>query len=80
MLEETSEDQATNQRNLEWWSGAVYTFFDASESCYGQATYRRLVNKAGEVHCSLIIPESRVAPLKYTSIPRLEWVAADLST
>ena len=55
-------------------------YCDASESGYGQATYLRLVDTAKKVHCSLVIAKSRVAPMKYTSIPRLKLAAAVLST
>ena len=38
-----------------------------------------MVNDLEEVQCSLIFGKSRVAPLKYVSIPRLELTAATLS-
>ena len=57
-------------------SCSFHYFSDASENGYGQATYLRLVGTAEKVHCSLLIAKSRVAPMKYTSIPRLELAAA----
>ena len=57
-------------------SCSLHYFFDASESGFGQATYLRLVDTAGKVYCSLVIAKSRVAPMKYTSVPRLELAAA----
>ena len=54
-------------------------FSDANECSYGQATYRRMVTDLKEVHCSLIFGKSRVAPVKYVSILRLELRAATLS-
>ena len=61
-------------------SCSLHYFSDASESGFGQATYLRLVDTAGKVYCSLVIAKSRVAPMKYTSIPRLELAAGVLST
>ena len=61
-------------------SCSLHYFSDASESGYGQATYLRLIDTAGKVHYSLVIAKSRVAPMKYTSIPRFELAAAVLST
>ena len=58
---------------------SLHHFSDASECGYGQATYLRMVNDLEEVHCSLIFGKSRVAPVKYVSIPRLELTAATLS-
>ena len=58
---------------------SLHHFSDASECGYGQATYLRMVNDLEEVHCSLIFGKSRVAPVKYVSIRRLELTAATLS-
>ena len=57
----------------------THHFSDASECGYGQATYLRMVNDLEEVHCCLVFGKSRVAPVKYVSIPRLELTAATLS-
>ena len=57
----------------------LHHFSDASETGYGQASYLRMINENGDVHCCLIFGESRVAPVKYVSIPRLELTAATLS-
>lgn len=54
-------------------------FSDASEYGYGQVSYLRLVDENGRIHCSFIIGKSRVAPLKYVTIPRLELTTAVLS-
>ena len=61
-------------------SSSLHHFSDASENGYGQVVFVRLVNAIGKIHCSLVIAKSRVAPIKYTSIPRLELAAAVLST
>ena len=54
-------------------------FCDASQSAYGAVSYLRLVNSDGQVHCSFLIGKSRLAPLKQTTIPRLELAAATVS-
>ena len=42
-------------------SCSLHYFSDASERGHGQATYIRLVNEAGKVHCSLVMGKSRVS-------------------
>ena len=56
----------------------LHHFSDANETGYGQASYLRMINKNGDVHCCLIFGKSRVAP-EYVSIPRLELTFANLS-
>ena len=57
----------------------MHYFCDASECGYEQATYLRMMNNLEKVHCSLIFNKSRVAAVKYVSIPRLKLTAATLS-
>ena len=57
-------------------SSSFHYFSYAFESCYEQATYVRLVNAAWKVHCSWLILKFRVAPMKSTSVPKLELTAA----
>ena len=56
----------------------VHHFSDASEG-YGQCSYLRLIVDFETIHGSLLIGKSRVSPIKYVSIPRLELTAATLS-
>ena len=58
---------------------SLHNVSGASEYGYGQATYLSMVNDLEAVHCSLIFGKSRVAPIKYASIPRLELIAATLA-
>lgn len=60
-------------------SAQLHHFSDASESGYGCVTYRRLTNSKLEVHTSFIMGKSRVAPLKQTTMPRMELTAAVLA-
>ncbi|KAJ8358380.1 hypothetical protein AAFF_G00011560 [Aldrovandia affinis] len=54
----------------------LHHFSDASVSGYGECSYLRAVSASNEVHCSLVMGKSRVAPTKVTTIPRLELSAA----
>lgn len=57
----------------------LHHFSDASSYGYGQCSYLRHVNKVDKVHCTLVTAKSRVAPIKVTTIPRLELTAAVVS-
>ena len=56
-----------------------YHFSDASQDEYGKVSYLRLVDQKGMIHCGLVMAKSRVTPIKFVSIPRLELAAATLS-
>ena len=58
---------------------STHHFSDVSEKGYGQSSYSRIVDRNGNIHCTLLVGKSRVAPIKYESIPRLELTAATLS-
>ena len=58
---------------------SICHFLDASEGGYGQSSYLRLEDDQGKIHCVLLIGKSKVSPLKFVSIPRLELIAAILS-
>ena len=53
-------------------------FSDASETGYGQSSYLRMINETGDIHCFLIFRRSRVAPVKYVSVPRLRLTVVSL--
>ncbi|XP_068674508.1 uncharacterized protein [Montipora foliosa] len=57
----------------------LHHFSDASKDAYGQCSYLRLTTYSGQIHCSLAMAKSRVAPLKPITIPRLELTAALVS-
>ena len=58
---------------------SLHYFSVVCEKGYGQVTYLHAVDESGKVHCSLVMGKSRVAPLKYITIPRKELLAASLS-
>ncbi|XP_029922895.1 uncharacterized protein LOC115370126 [Myripristis murdjan] len=60
-------------------STELHHFSDASSRGYGSCSYLRYKNDRNEIHCSLVMAKARVAPLKITSIPRLELTAAVIS-
>lgn len=57
----------------------LHHFSDASRGAYGTASYLRLVDGHGNIHCSYIFRKSRLAPLRSIAIPRLELSAAVMS-
>ena len=57
----------------------LHHFADASEISYGAVSYSRVEDVKDNIHCSLLMGKSRLAPIKVISIPRLELSAAALS-
>ena len=57
----------------------LHHFFKASEAAYGSVSYLRITNAEGRKHCAFLFAKSCLAPLKSTSIPRLELSAATIS-
>lgn len=53
----------------------LHTFVDASENGYAAVAYLR-ISTENNIVCSLVGSKTRVAPLRMTSIPRLELMAA----
>ena len=53
----------------------LHGFSDASEKAYGACIYLRSTDTQGK-HTSLVCSKSRIAPLKSTTIPKLELCAA----
>ena len=58
----------------------LHHFSDASSKGYGAVSYLRQIDNLGQVHCSLVMAKSRLAPLKAMTIPRMELSAAVLAT
>ncbi len=58
----------------------LHHFADVSEDAYGTASYLLLRNQQDQVQCALIMGKARVAPLKKTTIPRMELTAATVAT
>ena len=59
---------------------SIHCFSDASELGYGAAIYLKTGYESGLVDIALAMGKSRVAPTKRVTMPRLELVAAKLST
>ncbi|KAL7830355.1 hypothetical protein SRHO_G00314820 [Serrasalmus rhombeus] len=53
----------------------LHHFSDASELGYGAVSYLRLVSH-NSIYCNIIMSRNRLAPVKTTTIPRLELAAA----
>ena len=54
----------------------IHNFCDASNTGFGACSYIRVINKIGNVHVALVASKGRMAPIKQTTIPRLELSAA----
>ena len=54
----------------------VHIFCDASERAYGAVAYLRVMEQQVQISTSFLVAQSRVAPCKRVSIPRLELCAA----
>ncbi|XP_028403950.1 uncharacterized protein LOC114526541 [Dendronephthya gigantea] len=60
-------------------SRQLHSLSDASKIGYGQASYLRLTDENGRIHCSFVAGKAKVTPQKTVSIPRLELAAATVS-
>ena len=56
----------------------LHVFADASESAFGAIAYLRFI-KPGGIKIAFVMAKTRVAPIKYVSIPRLQLCAALLA-
>ncbi len=61
-------------------STQFHHFSDASQQGYGAVSYIRVEVVSGNVKCSFLMGKSRLAPIKPVTIPRLELLAAVVST
>lgn len=57
----------------------LHTFVDASELGYAAVVYLRF-QQGSTIECAIVGAKSRVAPLKFVSIPRLELQSAVLGS
>ncbi|XP_068235521.1 uncharacterized protein [Palaemon carinicauda] len=72
------------QRKLSWdeemsADELLHHFANASQTGYGVVSYLHVIGVNRKIHCNLIIGRARVAPLKRTTIPRLELTAAAIA-
>ncbi|XP_036317530.1 uncharacterized protein LOC118732509, partial [Rhagoletis pomonella] len=58
----------------------LHVFADASERAYAAVLYARTVQSDGHIAVALISAKSKVAPIKPTTLPRLELCAAHLAS
>ncbi|XP_062538963.1 uncharacterized protein LOC134207258 [Armigeres subalbatus] len=56
----------------------MHTFVDASETAYSCVSYFRIANPYGSAAVAFVAAKTKVAPLKPTTIPRLELMACVL--
>jgi hypothetical protein len=79
-LEQLEVDRCYKPKGFKPVSAALHSFSDASEYGYGQATYLRQVDSAGNVCVALVMAKSRVVPSSNTTtVARLETTACFVS-
>ncbi|XP_052748143.1 uncharacterized protein LOC128200069 isoform X2 [Galleria mellonella] len=54
----------------------IHIFTDASEKAYGTCVYIRSISSEGSIDVRLLVSKNKVAPIKITTIPRLELCGA----
>ncbi|XP_036347115.1 uncharacterized protein LOC118756459, partial [Rhagoletis pomonella] len=82
------ELQNLKELKVDHWIGSgmagsfteLHVFADASERAYAAVVYARTLQPDGTVAVSLISSKTKVAPLKPTTLPRLELCAAHLAS
>ena len=57
----------------------LHAFCDASEDAYGAVIYLRMNYSSGKISTQLVAAKTKVAPIKSTSIPRMELMGAVLA-
>ena len=57
----------------------LHHFADASNIAYAAVSFIQVRNVRNEVHCTLLIAKTRLAPIKAITIPRQELAAATLA-
>ncbi|XP_037774955.1 uncharacterized protein LOC119571971 [Penaeus monodon] len=57
----------------------LHHFCDASTKAFAVVSYLRIQDVSGITHCTLMLARTRLAPIKTTTIPRLELSAAVLA-
>ena len=67
-------------RNIAVKSLQLHRFCDASESAYAAATYLRVIDAGDSVTTPLAVAKTKVASIKWLTIPRLELCGAVLLT
>ena len=53
-------------------STEIHGFSDSSEVAYAAVVYLRISDTSNQTHLSLVMSKSKVAPIKWLTIPRLE--------
>ena len=72
-------DRCVLPAGFEYAAVELNHFGDASRTAYGACCYLRAINMEGGIHVALLAAKGRVTPLKRSTIPRLELMAAVLA-
>ncbi|XP_058792183.1 uncharacterized protein LOC131664808 [Phymastichus coffea] len=63
-------------KGAEYEDTQLHVFCDASKKAFAAAAYLRITDRDAKVHLALVMAKTRVAPVKPSTIPRLELQAA----
>ena len=80
MVKEISIPRKYNQSNMNIKRRELHIFGDASQEAYGSVAYLKSYDEENQASIGLIYAKSKVAPVKKITLPRLELLAAEMST
>ena len=65
-----------NPKDIKVVSMQLHGLSDASQLAYAGVVYLRMIDEQGDIHTSMVISETKVAPVIRLTIPRLDLYGA----
>ena len=65
-----------NPKDIKVVSMQLHGLSDASQLAYAGVVYLRMIDEQGDIHTSMVISETKVAPVIRSTIPRLDLYGA----